>query len=272
MAGNNRRAVRPRDRIMSHLRVVGEITDARGMASTTLAAAVGYPGSSVAFAQLLSGMERAGLIEREIRGKRTYRIGLVPAASEPATGHAEPELVREGPARPAVVGAGLADVPDDATARDLAAAGGAIEGFDYDELARRLLAEVVRRLALAQTASPAAAAFPAGTSPAGPGPAVVSPAAAEGEPGSASPGAELAMTVASLERRLASIQSRQRKLTAENVRLREQLTAAQQSLAEARERADAQAGRLDAAERQMLERLLSSLRTEPARQESAGAG
>ena len=46
------------------------------MASTQLAAAVGYPGSSVAFAQLLSGMERSGLIEREVRGKRTYRISL----------------------------------------------------------------------------------------------------------------------------------------------------------------------------------------------------
>ena len=46
------------------------------MASTRLAEAVGYPGSSVAFAQLLSGMERDGLISREVRGKRTYRITL----------------------------------------------------------------------------------------------------------------------------------------------------------------------------------------------------
>ena len=46
------------------------------MASTRLAEAVGYPGSSVAFAQLLSGMERDGLINREVRGKRTYRITL----------------------------------------------------------------------------------------------------------------------------------------------------------------------------------------------------
>ena len=52
-----------------------------GMASTRLAAAVGYPGSSVAFAQLLSGMERSGLIERDVRGKRTYRIRLGPAAA-----------------------------------------------------------------------------------------------------------------------------------------------------------------------------------------------
>ena len=71
-----KRAVGTRERIMAYLAEVGELYDANGMASTQLAAAVGYPGSSVAFAQLLSGMERSGLIAREVRGKRTYRIGL----------------------------------------------------------------------------------------------------------------------------------------------------------------------------------------------------
>ncbi|MBO0787470.1 MAG: hypothetical protein J2P33_15505, partial [Actinobacteria bacterium] len=78
-ARSRKRAVGTRDRVISHLAAVGEITDPGGMASTSLAAAVGYPGSSVAFAQLLSGMERADLIEREIRGKRTYRIALTAA-------------------------------------------------------------------------------------------------------------------------------------------------------------------------------------------------
>ncbi|MBO0804361.1 MAG: hypothetical protein J2P25_14965, partial [Nocardiopsaceae bacterium] len=55
---------------------VGDVTDSAGMASTKLADAVGYPGSSVAFAQLLSGMDRDGLLVREVRGKRTYRITL----------------------------------------------------------------------------------------------------------------------------------------------------------------------------------------------------
>jgi hypothetical protein len=72
--------VRPRDRVMSHLRAVGEVRDPGGLASTALAGAVGYPGSSVAFAQLLSAMERSGLIEREIRGRRTYRIRPASAA------------------------------------------------------------------------------------------------------------------------------------------------------------------------------------------------
>src|SRR5215831_18501392 len=71
-----KRAVGTRERIAAYLAETGELFDANGMASTQLAAAVGYPGSSVAFAQLLSGMERSGLIEREVRGKRTYRIGL----------------------------------------------------------------------------------------------------------------------------------------------------------------------------------------------------
>ena len=74
-----KRAVGTRERIIAYLAEAGELFDTNGMASTQLAAAVGYPGSSVAFAQLLSGMERSGLIEREVRGKRTYRIGLGPA-------------------------------------------------------------------------------------------------------------------------------------------------------------------------------------------------
>src|SRR5271165_6428422 len=71
-----KRAVGTREHIIAYLTEVNELLDANGMASTQLAAAVGYPGSSVAFAQLLSGMERSGLIEREVRGKRTYRISL----------------------------------------------------------------------------------------------------------------------------------------------------------------------------------------------------
>ncbi len=76
--GIRRRAVGTRDRIISYLGSISDITDPGGMASTRLAEAVGYPGSSVAFAQLLSGMERDGLIMREVRGKRTYRIILAP--------------------------------------------------------------------------------------------------------------------------------------------------------------------------------------------------
>jgi hypothetical protein len=101
--------------------LVAEIADVAGMASTRLAEAVGYPGSSVAFAQLLSGMERDGLINREVRGKRTYRITL---SSPPA-----PRLSAETDSPvPAVT------VPFPGTA------------VDYDELADRVIARLLRRL------------------------------------------------------------------------------------------------------------------------------
>lgn len=123
-AKTRRRAVGTRDRITGYLALIGEITDPAGMASARLATAVAYPGSSVAFAQLLSGMERDGLISREVRGKRTYRITLttpvpVRTAREPASGTPAPP---EAP-----------PVPFPAT-------------IDYDALARRVLVHLVRCL------------------------------------------------------------------------------------------------------------------------------
>jgi hypothetical protein len=110
-----------RDRIIAHLALVAEVADGAGMASTRLAEAVGYPGSSVAFAQLLSGMERDGLISREVRGKRTYRITLSAPA---AAGRAAEPLRGEDAGLPAFAGA-----------------------VDYDELADRVIIRLIRRLA-----------------------------------------------------------------------------------------------------------------------------
>src|SRR5271156_2518615 len=81
---SRKRAVGTREHIIAYLADNAELSDPSGMASTQLAAAVGYPGSSVAFAQLLSGMERSGLIQRDVRGKRTYRISLGAADLEDA--------------------------------------------------------------------------------------------------------------------------------------------------------------------------------------------
>jgi hypothetical protein len=120
-----RRAVGTRDRIIAHLALVAEVADGGGMASTRLSEAVGYPGSSVAFAQLLSGMERDGLINREVRGKRTYRITL---SGQPA-GRLGAEPVRaDNAALPAVAVAFPAVI-------------------DYDELADRVIMRLLRRLA-----------------------------------------------------------------------------------------------------------------------------
>lgn len=239
--GGRKRAVGTRDRVMSHLLVVGEVRDAGGMASTTLAEAIGYPGSSIAFAQLLSGMERSGLIEREIRGKRTYRITPAKSAMVPALSRA----VSPRRGRSAAAGGGRVATTEGA------------EDFDYDELARRLLLQVVQRLGappehsreLAEDFEPA-------------------------EGADSDSGASLAQTVASLEHKLASVRSKQRRLTEENARLREQLRAAQESLAQARERASADriAGRLDSAEASLLDRLLTSLRDLGTPQDEADAG
>jgi hypothetical protein len=111
---------------VAHLALVAEIADGAGMASTRLAEAVGYPGSSVAFAQLLSGMERDGLIRREVRGKRTYRITL----AQPAAPRAVPDPVT------APEGTALATLPVGFTG-----------GIDYDELADRVITRLLRRVA-----------------------------------------------------------------------------------------------------------------------------
>jgi hypothetical protein len=192
-----------RERIAAHLVAVGEIADPTGMASTKLAAAVGYPGSSVAFAQLLSGMERDGLISREVRGKRTYRITLTGGADRPRPASARrraavaPVIVGDAPAAAEFATSGRATAVA-ADPRLASAPAGFPADFDYDELARRLLIQVLQRL----TATPA----------------------------------DLEQTVAGLERELATARTRHGTLTAENVRLREQLSQAQRDLDLARER------------------------------------
>ncbi len=95
------------------------------MASTRLAEAVSYPGSSVAFAQLLSGMERDGLINREVRGKRTYRITL---SATPGARRGVGAVQDEDASRPP------AAVPFPAV-------------VDYDELADRVIVRLLRRVA-----------------------------------------------------------------------------------------------------------------------------
>ena len=241
-----KRAVGTRERVIAYLAEAGELFDANGMASTRLAAAVGYPGSSVAFAQLLSGMERSGLIEREVRGKRTYRIGLGPARAGTARAVSGVTAgVRTNSAAPGTTGVSAAGAAAPGTA-----------GFDYDELARRLLVQVVRRLAAAE------------------------PEASLPDRSAASPPMDqpihadelvLQETVSSLKYELAAAWTKHGKLAEENVRLREQLKAAQRSLALAAE----QVRRLPAGtdlnsnEVMLLQKLLTS---EPAAQSADDSG
>ena len=248
-----KRAVGTREHVIAYLTEVNELFDANGMASTQLAAAVGYPGSSVAFAQLLSGMERSGLIEREVRGKRTYRISLGlahairPGAAARASGASGiPEVAM------AVGVSGAAGVSGSGGLGGLGGASGlggggplggagvvgsgiGAVGFDYDELARRLLVQVVRRLAAAEPE----ASHPDRSAP---------------------DRLALQETVAGLEYELATAWTKHGKLAEENVRLREQLRAAQRSLALAAERVRRLpvSTDLDRSEVVLLQRLLAS--------------
>jgi hypothetical protein len=213
---SRKRAVGTREHIIAYLADNTELFDPGGMASTRLAAAVGYPGSSVAFAQLLSGMERSGLIERDVRGKRTYRIGLGSLAGADQAGEGGSAA---GSAVGSIAGSAVGSIV------------GSAAGFDYDELAQRLLAQVVRRLAGTGFADTAVA------------PDLVT----------------LRETVAGLEYELADAWAKHGKLAEENVRLREQLRAAEQSLELAREslRRLPIAADLDGSEVLLLQRLLA---------------
>jgi hypothetical protein len=243
---SRKRAVGTREHIVAHLAGTQELLDPGGMASTRLAAAVGYPGSSVAFAQLLSGMERSGLIERDVRGKRTYRIGLGPMAAAGADGDADADAADRPAGADAGAGGELAGAEAGAGG-ELAGAGGELAGFDYDELARRLLGQVVRRLA--------------GTVPGGAGGVGgVGAVGAVSAPATAAPDlAVLRETVAGLEYELADAWTKHGKLAEENVKLRERLRTAEQALALAREslRRLPIAADLDSTEVLVLQRLLA---------------
>lgn len=250
-SGYRRRAVGTRDKIISHLALVSDVADDAGMASTRLAEAVDYPGSSVAFAQLLSGMERDGLIAREVRGKRTYRItltaqgeqrqreGVTDAAAGlgAARGNGTGRSRGAGASR---VGAGRGTGARLAGSASPLGRGGlsdpadvfpADTEFDYDELARRLLVQVVRRLS-------------------------ANPGELTGAQLATDPAIE--ETVAGLERELATAWTRHGTLTAENMKLRQQLREAQRDLElERRSRRRPVTDELNRAEAVLLDRLLS---------------
>ncbi|WP_439030558.1 hypothetical protein [Gordonia terrae] len=81
-----------RARIQQYLSSSGPIEDPSGYATKLLKEAIGYSGSSVAFIQLIAAMDSEGEIERDIRGKRTYRISSAKpvATSSPRAGIADP--------------------------------------------------------------------------------------------------------------------------------------------------------------------------------------
>ena len=288
-----KRAVGTREHIIAYLTEVNELFDANGMASTQLAAGVGYPGSSVAFAQLLSGMERSGLIEREVRGKRTYRISLGPAHAIGPGGAARASGIPDVAMAVGVSGAAGSNGFGSEVGSGIGAA-----GFDYDQLARRLLVQVVRRLATEPEASHLDRSAPDRLAPDRLAPDRLAPdrlapdrlapdrlAPDRLAPDPAAPDRlapdrlapdrlapdrlapdrlALQETVTGLEYELATAWTKHGKLAEENVRLREQLRAAQRSLALAAERVrrlPVSTG-LDRSEMVLLQRLLAPGDTE----------
>ena len=278
-----KRAVGTREHIVAYLTEITELFDANGMASTQLAAAVGYPGSSVAFAQLLSGMERSGLIEREVRGKRTYRISLGSAHAIGSGGG-----IRASAVPGVAMAAGVRGIGGGIGAGGVGGVGGeagsngvdiGAAGFDYDELARRLLVQVVRRLAAAEPeASHSAPDRPVpdpDRSVPDPDRSVPDPDRSVPDPDRSVPDRSvLQETVSGLEYELAAAWTKHGQLAEENVRLREQLRAAQRSLALAAERVRrlSVSTDLDRSEVVLLQRLLASANSGDPGGDGSGTG
>src|ERR1700679_816497 len=76
-----------RSRIRNYLAEHGPIVDSSGRATAVLKDVIGYQGSAVAFIQLITAMDKSAEIEREIRGKRTYRISGQDRRLPPAPAH-----------------------------------------------------------------------------------------------------------------------------------------------------------------------------------------
>jgi hypothetical protein len=104
-----------RTQIVDYLVRHGSLEDPQGRATSRLREALGFVGSAASFTQLISTMDRAGELTREVKGKRTYRIAAIAA---PALSDNDLEE---------------SDGPDTAE-------------MDYDQVASALLVQVVQTL------------------------------------------------------------------------------------------------------------------------------
>ncbi|HET6809929.1 MAG TPA: hypothetical protein VFH50_02855 [Acidimicrobiales bacterium] len=132
-----------RNRIAAHLSNNGPVEDRDGRATAILKDAVGYTGTSLGFVQLISSMEKAGHITREVRGKRTYRIAV--AADAPGIEIDLRAGATDG-SRPAIAERTIST----GAARSMSTAGerSSVDtaNIDYDQLAAALLAQVTRAI------------------------------------------------------------------------------------------------------------------------------
>lgn len=104
---------------------MGPLEEGSGHATGALKDAIDYQGSSVAFIQLIAAMDRDGEIDREIRGKRTYRISA--AGDSSAAGSSSPSFPRPTARVAAMTTSGTATSVE----------------IDYHRLAKALVSELL---------------------------------------------------------------------------------------------------------------------------------
>lgn len=124
-----------RQRVIDYLVHNGTVSDQSGRATSRLKEAVGYRGGDAGFIRIVGLMADAGEIEREVRGKRTYRISVGDEARAAAATRPRPV--------PVTTGSLVTASPEGAA--------GADGDIDYDELAAALLARVARTLSSAES-------------------------------------------------------------------------------------------------------------------------
>ena len=74
-----------RGRIQEYLAAHGPVEDRSGRATAVLKVAVGYEQNDAAFTQVVAAMAKGGLLTREIRGRRTYRIAGIGRPGQPGS-------------------------------------------------------------------------------------------------------------------------------------------------------------------------------------------
>jgi hypothetical protein len=129
-----------RARVIEYLARRGPVDDKSGRATARLKEAVGYAGGDAGFIRIVSLMADAGEIERQVKGKRTYRISAPPGTPVPSgSSFALPAA--------STTAASMTMVPQIAEGAPLA------DGqLDYDELATTLLAKVAQVLSDSESA------------------------------------------------------------------------------------------------------------------------
>ena len=132
-----------RNRIAAYLSNHGPVEDREGRATALLKDAVGYTGTSLGFVQLISSMEKAGHITREVRGKRTYRIA--PAGDGPGLEIDLRAGAMDG-SGPSAAGRSAGTAAERSISGDAGRSAVDASNIDYDQLAAALLAQVTRAI------------------------------------------------------------------------------------------------------------------------------